>query len=104
MERVGTRALIASAAALVAGAAYIDGHLGISKDINQLLADRRFIKRVEKRIGSVGNVAGLYGHLKIADPDAEGLWFEGGSWTYAQILRGKITGVCLQAITDESVL
>lgn len=90
MDQLSTKALIASAAALAAGASYIDGHFGISRDIGQLLADRKFGQRLDARIKRLNGVAGLYGHLKIADPTAEGLWFEGKTWTFADILRGGI--------------
>lgn len=89
METLGVKALVAGAAALVAGASYVDAHYGISRDVGHLLADRKFGHRIAKRIRDVGDVAGVYGHVRTADPTAEALWFEGRSWTYAQVLKGR---------------
>ena len=89
MERIGTKALIASTAALIAGVAYIDGHYGLSRDIKTLLSDRKFGQRMGARIQDLGDVTSIYGNMRTAPPEVEGLWFEGRSWTYAEILRGE---------------
>jgi hypothetical protein len=86
MDKLGIAALFSAGAALVAGASYVDAHLGVSRDVGQILADRRFTKRIDERIHRVGEFASIYGHLLVADPAAEGLWFEGKSWTYSEIL------------------
>lgn len=87
MENLLSTTSIAAASAVLAGATYLDAHYGVSRDIGQVLADRRMGKRIEQRIKQVGDYASVYGHLKTADPHAEGLWFEGRSWTYAEILN-----------------
>ena len=87
MENLLSTTSIAAGSALFAGASYLDAHYGISRDIGQILADRRMGKRIEQRIKQVGEYASVYGHMQTADPNAEGLWFEGRSWTYAEILK-----------------
>jgi hypothetical protein len=75
-------------AASVAGLAYLDGYYSISRDVRQLLADRRFKTRLEARIGLMGTHVTMYHMFELADPSAEALWFEGRSWTYAEAVRG----------------
>lgn len=87
MENLLSTTALATTSAVLAAAAYVDAHYGISRDIGQLLADKRMGKRIEQRIKTVRDVASVYGHLQAADPEAEGLWFEGRSWTYAEIIK-----------------
>jgi hypothetical protein len=75
-------------AASVAGLAYLDGYYSISRDVRQLLADRKFKKRLDARIGLMGTHITTYHMFEFADPSAEALWFEGRSWTYGEALRG----------------
>jgi hypothetical protein len=83
-------ALLAASSALVAGATYVDAQLAISRDIKQVLSDRRYGKAIANRFKALGNNASAYGHLRLADPNASALWFEGRSWTYAEVTRGML--------------
>ena len=82
------KALIAASTALVAGATYVDAQLAISRDVKQLLSDRRYGNAIGSRFKALENNASAYGHLVLADPNASALWFEGRSWTYAEVIRG----------------
>jgi hypothetical protein len=89
MERLSTKAVAAAAAAFVAGAAYMDGHYNFSRDIKQLRSDKRYGQRLQAKCEELGSNASLYHHLEMTDQEADGLWFEGRSWTYGQIKTGK---------------
>lgn len=82
-------AIGASVVALAAGATYVNGRYGISHDIKQLLRDRRFGASLQARCRDLGNVASLYGHFSLADANADALWFENRTWTYAQALQRR---------------
>lgn len=73
MDCLMSKTLIAAASTALAGIAYLNGHYGISRDTGQLLADRRMQRRIEHRIKHVGDFASIYGHLKTASSEAEGL-------------------------------
>jgi len=85
MEQLSTKALTAATVAFLAGATYIDGHYAITRDIKHLLSDRRYGQRIQARCQQLANHATLYHWLELADPKAEALWFEGRSWTYAEM-------------------
>ncbi|KAF2435254.1 bifunctional fatty acid transporter and acyl-CoA synthetase [Tothia fuscella] len=85
MDGISTSVIAAATAALVAGAAYIDGHYNIRRDIRQLRGDKRFGERLQRRCQDLGGYASLYHHLEMTDQGVEGLWFEGRSWTYGQM-------------------
>jgi hypothetical protein len=89
MAELISTASLAAIPAVLSGAAYLDARYGISRDVGQLLADRRMSKRIEQRIKEIGSYASLYGHMQTAKKDQEGLWFEGRSWTYSEIIKGK---------------
>ncbi|KAH8800379.1 putative bifunctional fatty acid transporter/acyl-CoA synthetase [Xylogone sp. PMI_703] len=68
------------------GSAYLNAKLGITRDIKQLRYDRTYGKIIAQNIARVGNsnMSTLAYALKSADKTAEGLWFEGRSWTYGE--------------------
>lgn len=101
MEQILSKAGIAAASAAVVGATYLNGHYGISRDIDQIFADRRMFKRIEQRIKDVGPYASIYGHMLTADANAAALWFEGREWTYAQLLKGMIYFKHINVPTDK---
>lgn len=88
MVALTPKALVAASTAFVAGATYIDAQLAISRDVKQALRDRRYGKAIGSRFKALENNASVYGHLLLADPKATALWFEGRSWTYAEVTRG----------------
>jgi predicted component of type VI protein secretion system len=67
MDKLSTKALTTATAALVAGAAYVDGHYAIRRDVNQLLSDRKFAQRVQAKCQALSNQASMYGHMLLAD-------------------------------------
>jgi hypothetical protein len=78
-----------SAAALTAGAAYLNAKLGISTDLNELAISREFGERVGKRIQSLGDTVTLYRVFELCNENDEALWFEGRTWTYGDLKKGK---------------
>lgn len=76
-------------AASVAGLAYLDGYYSIARDVRQLLADRKFKKRLDVRIGLMGSHVTMYHMFELADQSAEALWFEGQSWTYGEARKSR---------------
>jgi hypothetical protein len=83
-------AVAASAAgAALLGGIYADQRYGFSYDINQLMSESSFRKRLGKWIGTLGNDVSLYHMMELAAPDAEALWFEGRSWSFKELLLGK---------------
>ncbi|KAF2668444.1 bifunctional fatty acid transporter and acyl-CoA synthetase [Microthyrium microscopicum] len=76
-----------AAAATTAGALYLDGKYNISRDIQQLLSDRRWRKRMQNRIDELGEHVHSYRMYQLAKQDVEALWFEGRGWTYAEALN-----------------
>lgn len=85
-------ALMAASSALVAGATYIDAQLGVSRDVQQIFRDRRYGKAIGNRFQALEKNASAYGHLLLADPNASALWFEGRTWTWAEVKRGMYLG------------
>ncbi len=81
--------LAATVALTAASALYLDGKYSIGRDVRDILADRRFGKRLAARIKKLGDYATLYRMYQLCDPNAEALWFEGKTWTYAEALKGK---------------
>jgi hypothetical protein len=88
MVALTPQALIAASSALVGATCYLDAHLAISRDVKQVFRDRRYGKAIQNRFKTLENNASAYGHLLLADPNASALWFEGRSWTYAEVTRG----------------
>jgi acyl-CoA synthetase (AMP-forming)/AMP-acid ligase II len=83
-------------AATMAGAAYLDGKLGISLDVRELHRERTWRRRLEERIKSLGTQCTLYGVLSGADRNAQALWFEGRTWTYTDLksIVDKLAEIC----------
>jgi hypothetical protein len=102
MDQLSTKALAAAGAAIIAGAAYVDGHYAIHRDIKHLLSDRRFGQRLQEKCRQLGQHATLYHHMEMADPSASGLWFEGREWTYAEIKQGEFSMELLTYFTNKS--
>ncbi|UPL02350.1 hypothetical protein LCI18_013284 [Fusarium solani-melongenae] len=81
-------------AAIAAGAAtatlltalYANTRYGVSYDINQLLSEKAFRKRMDERVRALGDDVSLYHMMQLAEPQAEALWFEGRGWTYAELI------------------
>jgi len=90
-QTVATRAAAGASAAAAAllGSVYLNNRYGVSTDIKQLLRDRAFRKRLTARVAQFSSNASLYHMLELADPSASALWFEGRSWSYAEVILGR---------------
>jgi hypothetical protein len=75
-------------AAVVAGALLLNDKYGFSHDIKELSQSRTFKKRLETRISQLGDDVTIYRMLELAQPNAPALWFEGRTWTYAELRSG----------------
>jgi hypothetical protein len=76
------------ATAAVVGALFLNDKYGLTHDISELSQSRKFKKRVDARINQLGDDVTIYRMLELAKPDAPALWFEGRSWTYAELRAG----------------
>lgn len=85
-------------AAGIAAAVYLDAKLGVTKDLRQLSMSRQFGQRLDQYIKDLGDQPTLYNLLVRANADADGLWFEGNTWSYRDIKEG-----CYPYIPDISL-
>jgi hypothetical protein len=91
MEALNSGSSLVLGSTLVAlGGAYINAKLGISNDLRALHNERTFSKRLQLRFKELSPVTTHYGMLQHAVDvrglgDAEALWFEQKTWTYAQL-------------------
>lgn len=69
------------------GAMYLDGKHHIIKDIQEWRARRKLQKVVAECVRLMGNYCTLYHTLKLNDQKADAFWFEGRSWTFADVTR-----------------
>lgn len=88
-EMTGPSMAMASALALTAGA-YANAKLGISADVSTLTGNRAAMKKLEQRIGQLGDTPTIYKMLeRVVDVEkcgtTEALWFEHKTWTYSQL-------------------
>lgn len=92
-----TPSSVAMASAFVAAAgAYLNAKLGISTDLTNLYHDRDFGKRLAQCVNDLGESQTVYGLLERGvefhgKGASEALWFEGKTWTYAQLKDRKDT-------------
>jgi hypothetical protein len=77
-----------AATATALAALLLDERYGVSRDVSQILQDRAFRKRMGARINDLGDDVTIYRMLELAQPDAAALWFEGRSWSYAEMIAG----------------
>ena len=80
--------VVAASAALAAGA-YLNAKWSVGIDLKNLQHDRAWGKRLGAFIEALGDTVTLYGMLERVNPHAEALWFEGRTWTYGEIKKGK---------------
>lgn len=78
-----------AAVAALAGGLYLNHQYGLYTDIKGLLRARRSGTLISDRIKQLGDNVTLYRVMQLAQPDAEALWFEGRTWTYAQLKMGQ---------------
>lgn len=75
-------------AAVATGAAYLDRRHGLSRDIKHIREDRQYVQLMGQRINELGNNVSIYHMIELADQNASALWFEGRTWTYAELTMG----------------
>jgi hypothetical protein len=80
--------VVAASAALAAGA-YLNAKWSVGIDLKNLQHDRAWGKRLGAFIEALGDTVTLYGMLERVNPHVEALWFEGRTWTYEEIKKGK---------------
>ncbi len=84
---LGTGAVISAAA--VAATAYLNAKLSVGLDMQNLRHDRDWGARLGQKIQSLGDTCTIYAMFDSVDPNVEALWFEGRTWTYGELKRGK---------------
>lgn len=90
MSTVPSRVISSAGAATAAVAAtlFLNNRYGLSYDVGELSRNRKFKRRIDDRIKELGDDVTIYRMLELAKPDAPALWFEGRSWTYAELKAG----------------
>lgn len=81
--------IVMAGVATALGAAYVNARLALGHDVGQYLDNRAFSKRLAQWLKKVSGETTLYRLLEFADPTAEALWFEGRSWSYAEVRDRK---------------
>ena len=81
--------IIPAAATALAAGAYLNAKFSIGIDLQQLSYDREWAARLGKRIQALGDTPTLYGIFDMVDPGLDALWFEGTTWTYGELKKGK---------------
>jgi hypothetical protein len=69
------------------GAMYLDAKHHIVKDIAAWRACRQFQQAMAETEQLMGDYCTLYHALELNDPMAEAFWFEGRTWTFAEVGR-----------------
>jgi hypothetical protein len=88
LVEIASRYALPAAAAATVGAMYTDAKHHIVKDINAWRANRWFRWVVVEASKLMGDYYTLYHVIELNDPKAEAFWFEGRSWTFADLSRG----------------
>jgi hypothetical protein len=78
-----------TAAAAVAIGAYLNAKLTIGTDLTRLRHDKTWTKRLISRIQEMGDTCSIYAIFDKVNEGIEFLWFEGQTWTYGDIKRGR---------------
>jgi hypothetical protein len=87
MLDVSTKYALPAALAAV-GAMYLDAKHFIMKDFRSWSAKRHLYKdNVPLITKMMGEYYGIYHAITFNDPNTEGFWFEGRSWTFGQITK-----------------
>ncbi|RDW90820.1 putative bifunctional fatty acid transporter/acyl-CoA synthetase (FAT1) [Aspergillus mulundensis] len=90
LSEIGVPAVAMASALSVAAGAYLDAKFSVSTDLSTMLGDRAFGKRLAQRMAQLGDTPTVYGMLhRVVEVEkrgsAEAIWFEGKSWTYAEL-------------------
>lgn len=86
---ISTEAAAVGVAALTAAAAYLNARLSIGRDLKTIKWERSFGQRLGHKIQELGETCTMYAMFDQVDPEIEALWFEGRTWTYGELKRGK---------------
>lgn len=86
---ISQQAAVVGAAALTAAAAYVNAKLSIGRDLKTLRYEKSFGQRLGQKIGELGDTCTMYAIFDQVDPEVEALWFEGRTWTYGELKKGK---------------
>ncbi|CEL01446.1 Putative Acyl-CoA synthetases [Aspergillus calidoustus] len=90
LSEISLPAVAAASALSIAAGAYLNAKLSISTDLTTILNDRAFANRLGQRIAQLGDTTTVYGMLhRVVEVEGRGsteaLWFEGKTWTYAEL-------------------
>lgn len=96
------QALSFAGAALAAGGLYINAKYGLSTDIREIRHEKNYIERLFKNYSQLGESCTIYSLFSRQNPTSDALWFEGRTWTYAQLSCGMCScGLSLHStLTD----
>ena len=78
--------IAASTALALPLALYANHKLGVSRDLQNLRAQKASLRNHAAHIARYGGNFSLYHLLELADPDADALYFEGRSWNYRAMM------------------
>ena len=79
-----------AAAGVVASLAYIlNKATGFSQDVSTFRTQAATATNLKQHLTKLGEHPTLYRLLELSDPQADGLWFEGRSWSYAAMIDGQ---------------
>ncbi|KAL4797036.1 hypothetical protein BDV19DRAFT_63231 [Aspergillus venezuelensis] len=90
LSEISVPAVAAASALTFAAGAYLNAKYSLSTDLSTILGDRYFGKRLAQRMQQLGDTITVYGMLQRlvevgGKGSAEAIWFEGKSWTYAEL-------------------
>ncbi|KAL4964112.1 putative bifunctional fatty acid transporter/acyl-CoA synthetase (FAT1) [Aspergillus stella-maris] len=90
LSEISVPAVAAASALTFAAGAYLNAKYSLSTDLSTVLGDRSSGKRLAQRMQQLGDTITVYGMLqRLVEVDgngsAEAIWFEGKSWTYAEL-------------------
>ncbi|KAL4870047.1 hypothetical protein BDV12DRAFT_69309 [Aspergillus spectabilis] len=90
LSEISVPAVAAASALSVAAGAYLNAKFSISTDLATIFNDRAWTKRLGERMAQLGGTTTVYGMLqRVVDAEGHGsteaLWFEGKTWTYAEL-------------------
>ncbi|KAL2857489.1 hypothetical protein BJX68DRAFT_177665 [Aspergillus pseudodeflectus] len=90
LSEISLPAVAAASALSIAAGAYLNAKLSISTDLTTIFNDRAFANRLGQRIAQLGDTTTVYGMLhRVVEVEGRGsteaLWFEGKTWTYAEL-------------------
>ncbi|KAL2834466.1 hypothetical protein BDW59DRAFT_137907 [Aspergillus cavernicola] len=90
LSEISVPAVATASALSLAASTYLNAKYSISTDLATIFNDRAFGKRLAHRMSQLGDTTTVYGMLhRVIEVEGHGsneaLWFEGKTWTYAEL-------------------